>query len=291
MYMTRKLLSFLLLALPLLAACGPKWQETEADGYRLITQRGGATLGVSSAPLIEDGGYVFKDLNRNGALDIYEDWRRPARLRAQDLAAQLSIEEIAGLMLYSAHQAVPTPDITERQKKFLEEDNLRAVLVTTVESPEVAARWNNNVQAFVEGLGHGVPANNSSDPRNEPSATAEFNMGSGGRISLWPTPLGLAATFNPALVARSICGLRAVAMPRARYSAEAICPNCFTSAGSKVAASPRGVGHWEICPPEPSLYSAVALVSLRGSEELLAGMPWPSASTKARRWSAKWPPG
>ena len=200
MYMTRKLLSFLLLALPLLAACGPKWQETEADGYRLITQRGGATLGVSSAPLIEDGGYVFKDLNRNGALDIYEDWRRPARLRAQDLAAQLSIEEIAGLMLYSAHQAVPTPDITERQKKFLEEDNLRAVLVTTVGSPEIAARWNNNVQAFVEGLGHGIPANNSSDPRNETSATAEYNEGSGGQISQWPTPLGLAATFDPALV-------------------------------------------------------------------------------------------
>jgi beta-glucosidase len=200
MYMTRKLLSFLLLALPLLAACGPKWQETEADGYRLITQRGGATLGVTSAPLIEDRGYAFKDLNRNGALDLYEDWRKPARTRAEDLAAQLSIEEIAGLMLYSAHQAVPTPDITERQKKFLEEDNLRAVLVTTVGSPEIAARWNNNVQAFVEGLGHGIPANNSSDPRNETSATAEYNEGSGGQISQWPTPLGLAATFDPALV-------------------------------------------------------------------------------------------
>ena len=211
-----------LIPLLLLAACGPKWQETEADGYRLITQKGGATLGVSTAPILQDGGYAFKDLNRNGQLDIYEDWRRPALVRAQDLAAQLSIEEIAGLMLYSGHQSVPGTaygfggatyggkplaesganswDLTDQQRKFLEEDNLRAVLVTTVESPEVAARWNNNVQAFVEGLGHGVPANNSSDPRNEPSATAEFNMGSGGRISLWPTPLGLAATFDPALV-------------------------------------------------------------------------------------------
>ncbi|MBR4735628.1 MAG: glycoside hydrolase family 3 C-terminal domain-containing protein, partial [Bacteroidales bacterium] len=86
------------------------------------------------------------------------------------------------------------------QWKFLVEDNLRAVLVTKVESPEVAARWNNNVQALVEGIGQGVPANNSSDPRNETAATAEFNLGSGGQISLWPTPLGLAATFDPALV-------------------------------------------------------------------------------------------
>jgi len=205
-----------------MAACGPKWHETEADGFKLVTQKGGATLGYTSASLLVVDGFAFKDLNRNGALDPYEDWRLPADTRAKDLAAQLSIEEIAGLMLYSGHQAVPGSaygfggatyggkkfdesgakpyDLTDQQKKFLEEDNLRAVLVTTVESPEVAARWNNNVQAFVEALGHGIPANNSSDPRNETAATAEFNMGAGGKISLWPTPLGLAATFDPALV-------------------------------------------------------------------------------------------
>ena len=206
------------------AACGPKWQEKEADGFKLVVQKGGATLGYTSAPLLIVDGYAFKDLNRSGALDPYEDWRLPAETRAKDLAAQLSIEEIAGLMLYSGHQAVPGSaygfggatydgkgyadsgakpyDLTDQQKKFLEEDNLRAVLVTTVESPEVAARWNNNVQAFVEALGHGIPANNSSDPRNETAATAEFNMGAGGKISLWPTTLGLAATFDPSIVKR-----------------------------------------------------------------------------------------
>ena len=206
------------------AACGPKWQEKEADGFKLVVQKGGATLGYTSAPLLIVDGFAFKDLNRSGALDPYEDWRLPAETRAKDLASQLSIEEIAGLMLYSGHQAVPGSaygfggatydgkgyadsgakpyDLTDQQKKFLEEDNLRAVLVTTVESPEVAARWNNNVQAFVEALGHGIPANNSSDPRNETAATAEFNMGAGGKISLWPTTLGLAATFDPSIVKR-----------------------------------------------------------------------------------------
>ena len=190
--------------------------------FRSVTQKGGATLGYTSAPLLTVDEYAFKDLNRNGTLDPYEDWRLPAEERAKDLAAQLSIEEIAGLMLYSGHQAVPgsaygfggatydgkpfaesgadPSDLTDQQKKFLTEDNLRAVLVTTVESPEVAARWNNKVQSLVESLGHGIPANNSSDPRNETAATAEFNMGAGGKISLWPTPLGLAATFDPALV-------------------------------------------------------------------------------------------
>ena len=184
----------------LISACGPKWQEQQADGYKLIVQKKGPTLGYTTAPILSVQGRAFKDLNRNGELDPYENWRRPAYERAVDLASRLTIEEIAGLMLYSAHQAVPSDQLTDAQNKFLSEDNLRAVLVTTVESPEVAARWNNNVQAFVEALGKGIPANNSSDPRNETSATAEFNAGSGGKISLWPSPLGLAATFDPDLV-------------------------------------------------------------------------------------------
>ncbi len=188
------------------ASCGgEKWQETESDGFTLVAQKGGETRGSATAPgmqLLSDNGTEFMDLNHNGQLDVYEDWRKPAEERAKDLAAQLSIEEIAGLMLYSAHQAVPSDTITASQRKFLKEDNLRAVLVTSVASPETAVRWNNNVQAFVEGLNHGIPANNSSDPRHEPKATAEFNAGAGGAISLWPTTLGLAATFDPSITER-----------------------------------------------------------------------------------------
>ena len=201
--MKKNLFIHSLLALAILcifSSCGQRWEEQPADGYNLITQKGGPTLGYTSAPILTVRGYAFKDLNRNGELDPYENWRRPAYERAVDLANRLSVEEIAGLMLYSSHQAVPSAELTEAQKKFLAVDNLRAVLVTTVASPEIAARWNNNVQAFVEELGCGIPANNSSDPRNETSATAEFNAGAGGQISLWPTPLGLAATFDPELV-------------------------------------------------------------------------------------------
>ncbi|MBQ4169436.1 MAG: glycoside hydrolase family 3 C-terminal domain-containing protein [Bacteroidales bacterium] len=186
-----------------LSSCGSKWQETGKDGFNLVIQKKGSTLGYSPSSgvtLLTKGGYAFKDLNRNGELDTYEDWRKPAKARAEDLASQLSIDEIAGLMLYSGHQAINGPDITAAQKKFLEEDNLRAVLMTSVSSPEDAARWNNNVQAFVEGLGHGIPANNSSDPRHGAQATAEYDAGNGGRISMWPSSLGMAATFDPALV-------------------------------------------------------------------------------------------
>ena len=211
----------------LLAACtGPRWNETATDhGYNVISQKKGQTLAYtpgSGVSILTVDGYAFKDLNRNGSLDVYEDWRLPAEVRAEDLASRLPVEEIAGMMLYSSHQSVPSgggmfggatyggkpfaesgakaSDLSDTQKKFLTEDNLRAVLVTTVESPAVAAQWNNNMQALVEGMGHGVPVNTSSDPRHETSATAEYNYGAGGEISHWPTSLGLAATFDPALV-------------------------------------------------------------------------------------------
>ncbi len=191
------------IALALLTACGPKYQVQEKEGYNLVTQKGGPTLGfspTSGVTLLEDKGFAFKDLNRNGKLDIYEDWRKSPEERAKDLASRLSIDEIAGLMLYSDHQSVPSEELTEAQQKFLKEDNLRAVLITSVKDTRTAAVWNNNMQAFTESVGHGIPSNTSSDPRNQARADMEFNAGAGGAISPWPSSLGLAATFDPALV-------------------------------------------------------------------------------------------
>ena len=189
-----------------LVACnGQKWSEQQVDSFMLVTQKEGPTLSYSpqsGVKLLTEDGYAFKDLNRNDSLDAYEDWRLTPQERAADLASKLSREEIAGLMLYSSHQAVPSAELTEDQKKFLSKDHLRAVLITSVESPRTAAQWNNRMQAFIEGLDHGIPANTSSDPRHEAKATTEYNAGAGGHISQWPTSLGLAATFDPQLMYR-----------------------------------------------------------------------------------------
>lgn len=223
--MNTKLIALAAIAAALSSCAGQKWQEVEKDGYVLIIQKGGRNLGYSresGVQILTHKGFAFKDLNRNGVIDVYEDWRKSPLERAKDLGAQLSTEEIAGLMLYSAHQSIPAGggygrggtyngkpfaesganawNLSDDQKKFLKEDNLRAVLVTSVQSPEVAARWNNAVQAYVESFGHGIPANNSSDPRHGASATAEFDAGAGGTISLWPSSLGMAASFDPSLV-------------------------------------------------------------------------------------------
>jgi beta-glucosidase len=197
----------------------------ESVPFTIIENPGGATLGYSPASgikIITKDNQAFKDLNKNGKLDPYEDWRLPVETRAVDLAKRMSVEQIAGLMLYSAHQAIPALsagfgggtyngkplqesganpwDLTDAQKKFLKEDNLRHVLITTVQHPEIAAGWNNAMQACVEGLGLGIPGNTSSDPRHSANSNAEFNAGAGGAISLWPRELGLAASFDPELI-------------------------------------------------------------------------------------------
>jgi len=205
--------------------CSPKWTEKDNGTFRLISNEGGQTLGYSSTSgvkILTVDRLAFKDLNKNGKLDKYEDWRLPVDERAKDLASKLSVEQMAGLMLYSGHQAIPagpggpfggtynskpfkesgaqSSDLTDQQKKFLTEDNLRHVLITSVESPAVSAQWNNNAQALVEGIGFGIPANNSSDPRHGSDSYAEFNAGAGGKISMWPGTLGIAATFDPSVM-------------------------------------------------------------------------------------------
>lgn len=190
------------------------------DGYNLVRQENGPDLGYSSTSgvkIITVDGCAFKSFDGSDTLLPYEDWRLPADVRARDLASRMSIDEIAGLMLYSIQNKLPMPndtyggkpfaesrmrasDLSDAQIRFLTEDNLRHVLVSTVESPETAARWNNNVQALIESRTHGIPANNSSDPRHSAFADAEFSPGSDGSISLWSNMLGLAATFSPETV-------------------------------------------------------------------------------------------
>jgi len=273
----------------------------------MVTQEGGATLGyssTSSVTLLTEGGFAFKDLNRNGTLDPYEDWRLSADERATDLASRMSVEQIAGLMLYSAHQAIPAGsrgfrpstyggqpyeesgaepwELSDQQREFLTEDNLRHVLITTVESPEVAARWNNTAQALVEGIGLGIPANNSSDPRHRTTASAEYNAGSGGDISMWPGSLGLAATFDPDLV-RDF-GRIASAEYRALGIATALSPQI------DLATEPRWSRVSGTFGEDPDLTTAMARAYVdgfqtsAGDREIAGGWGFDSVNAMVKHW-------
>ena len=204
-----------------------KWSQEEKDGYRLIHNEGGKDLGISSGSrvaILSEDGYAFKDFLGTGKIVPYEDWRLPAGERAADLASRLSIEDIAGLMLYSAHQLIPAKgplaaafggtydgkafeesgaspwDLTDQQKEFIVKDRVRHVLIMKLQDTETAVRWNNKLQALAENTGFGIPANNSSDPRHGAGSSAEYMGVTGEPISKWANGIGLTAAFEPEAV-------------------------------------------------------------------------------------------
>ena len=65
-------------------------------------------LGTRSVTIIEKRGLKFKDLNKNGKLDRYEDWRLTPDERSKDLLSKMSVEEKAGFMLINSLNMVGT---------------------------------------------------------------------------------------------------------------------------------------------------------------------------------------
>ncbi len=197
------------------------------DGYVRIDNPGGRQLGLapdSRVSILTVDGLAFKDFLGTGELVPYEDWRLSYEERAQDLARRLGVEDIAGLMLYSAHQLIPARgpraavfggtydgkpyeesgaapwDLTDQQRTFLLRDKVRHVLIMGLESTEAAVRWNNKLQALAEGDGFGIPANNSTDPRHGADSSAEYKGQTGEDISKWANGIGLSASFDPEVV-------------------------------------------------------------------------------------------
>lgn len=61
-------------------------------------------LETRSKHILEVEGLKFKDLNDNGVLDPYEDWRLDSETRARDLANRMTVEELAGNMVIKSQR-------------------------------------------------------------------------------------------------------------------------------------------------------------------------------------------
>lgn len=213
-----------LLLLGIFALCSCATNYVTYDSEMLVTyleQSEGPTLSCSpntGVTFIREGNLLFRDLDKDSTLDKYEDWRLPPEKRAAALVKDLSVEELAGLMLCSHMQNVPGTDanhyggkvfsesgvapssLTDEQKLFLTRDRVRSVLLAATCDLKTQADWTNNVQALAEGMPHGIPVAILSDPRHHAGSDMEFEAGSGGEISFWPKSLAMAATFDPSLM-------------------------------------------------------------------------------------------
>jgi beta-glucosidase len=197
-------------------------------------------LGYRSTKILEENGLQFKDLNRNGKLDKYEDWRLSNNERALDLLSKMSIEDKVGFMLISTTRIKsdqsnnPTSALIKDNivsSDFNEEDqvqqfnmftkkplpvpmmmaagttkgvtkfHLRHFIFRANVSAKITAEWTNKLQALCESDGLGIPAIIASNPRNHITKDASIGLSVGKTVfSTWPGELGLSAMRDLKLV-------------------------------------------------------------------------------------------
>jgi beta-glucosidase len=171
--------------------------ENPGDGAQLSYSADGGIALIEEK--VDGKTFAFKDINGNGELDTFEDWRVEPAERAAAYAKTLTAEQISGLMLFSSHERSPGDGLTDPQKTYLSESHLRNVLNAGGSDVEENVTWVNAMQAYVETLATPetpyVPANFSSDPRSEAQSGSTYTE-TGAGTSLWPSVLGLASTFS-----------------------------------------------------------------------------------------------
>ena len=178
----------------------------------------GLNLETRSKNIIEVEGLKFKDLNDNGVLDPYEDWRLPAEVRAKDLAYRMTVEELAGNMVIksqrmglsqedkekTSHDGILDEEVYEDQNIFIGQMNLgstghikdrhlRHFILRDNFSEKEIAEWVNALNEVAEETRLGIPVIVSSNSRNE-NAERTFGMNDAvGVFTTYPSTLGLAA--------------------------------------------------------------------------------------------------
>ncbi|WOH38201.1 glycoside hydrolase family 3 N-terminal domain-containing protein [Thalassotalea fonticola] len=171
-----------------------------AKTYWLDTILAKADIGPE-APTLNTSGFNYRDLNKNGELDVYEDSRQPISRRVDDLVAQMNIEEKAGLMFQPPMTFGDNAEILEDMNMSMgygTYDIINSRLINhfnVMGSAPVAsmARWHNDVQKLAEQTRLGIPITFSTDPRHSlrdgKNATSVRTEG----FSLWPEPIGFGA--------------------------------------------------------------------------------------------------
>lgn len=173
-------------------------------------------LGPEASALVVDG-ISFRDLNKNGSLDIYEDTRVDFNRRIDDLVSQMTLEEKAGSMFVSMIGMTgkgglfdkPTASASMMNNLMsiafpssagmLIKKKINSYNIIDGYPAEILARFNNNIQSVAEKTRLGIPVTIATDPRHGTENNPGANVYSPA-FSQWPTSLGLAATRDTVLV-------------------------------------------------------------------------------------------
>jgi beta-glucosidase len=198
--MSRVLIGLLVTAVPASLAAAPNQPE----------------LGARAKKIIAVNGLRFRDLNANGRLDPYEDWRLPAARRAADLVARMTLAEKAGMMLIATNNPDCDGSISARGRDLIDMQHMTRFILRTKANgiapdcsvtltgfalrggypqiPVQLARFTNAVQARLESGRLGIPGLFKDNARNHVEANPLFGITVGaGTFTEFPKEAGLAA--------------------------------------------------------------------------------------------------
>lgn len=180
-------------------------------------------------PVLELEGLRFRDLNANGVLDPYEDWRLSTAERAADLVSRMTPEEKIGLMVINSRTmgiSQPDPELTshdgtldeqyhrikndphntaglpyEGTTQQITELHMRHFIMRETPRGSLIAAWINAMNEVAEGTRLGIPVLVAANSKNELGGFKLRSTPNDQDFTQWPGTLGLAATGDLDLIA------------------------------------------------------------------------------------------
>ena len=227
-----------------------------------------------SVEVLYADGLPFRDLNKNGRVDVYEDWRNPVEDRVDDLLSQMTLEEKAGMLMIDQLNADQHGQVPELADTLINGAQMRRFIfrntITNTPSeaashpffgaqltPYETAQFTNAIQELCESTRLGIPALFKSNPRNH---FEEGWMGgldaTVGAFSAWPKEAGLAAIRDLDLIGEFA---RAVAREWVAVGIRGMYGYCLD-----LSTEPRWFRITETFAEDAGLVSEIATVLVKG---------------------------
>jgi len=203
-----KIVAYALLTVVVMILCAIAYLYISSS---ITSRKNMAHLGPESSTLLIDS-KTFRDLNKNGKLDVYEDYRQPIPARIDNLVSQMNIEEKAGLMFITMTSIGSHGELSETKSVFnpfslpflsnssmVVKKNMNHFNTLQSPEPKDLVKWNNNIQKLAERTRLGIPVTHATDPRhgvpNAPGASIYTSY-----FSKWCSYPGFAAIGDTVLM-------------------------------------------------------------------------------------------
>ena len=197
-------------------------KATATSRVKYYQNENGPTIGTTVKDVIKEEGLYFKDLNGDGKLNTYKDWRNSAENRAKDLVKNLSIEEKIGLLIINSLKMGILQEDKEHvdstgllDEKYIEKSSsifatdtfhgtthsikemgVRHFILRDNPKPDELVEWINELNDVAEQKEYTIPVLITSNSRNE-NGEMVFGMNDAvGVFAAWPGTMGIAAAIK-----------------------------------------------------------------------------------------------